>query len=261
MEQVPKGEWKMKLAELMPEFRHGDVVTHVMKNGVPWKCERPTAHEGVKCPMCGGAKGYKVIDKSGLWWCCREHDCTQRNAKRPPRKQKMPELELPSELRRASFDSWHHEQALAERLKGAVMGKGIVLLAGPNGTGKTYASVAMLKFRRERRSDSLCWRSVGELYAEWLNRQYALLWALKAPDALVLDDLGVTYPTEGFLSLLYAAINERLNDGKLTIVTTNMLPDEIDTRMGGAMHSRLTSGVIEIIGGEDKRRHDTMGGW
>jgi DNA replication protein DnaC len=83
-----------------------------------------------------------------------------------------------------------------------------------------------------------------------------LLDRLGAVDLLHLDDLGAENRTEWVLEQLYSIINERYEDERAVVVTTNLAPDELREQIGARTVSRL----IEMCGdplplfGPDRRR-------
>jgi DNA replication protein DnaC len=56
---------------------------------------------------------------------------------------------------------------------------------------------------------------------------------------LVLDDLGAEKDSEHALTTLYLIIDRRNRDELPTVVTTNYTPDEIESRLGARIASRL----------------------
>jgi DNA replication protein DnaC len=68
---------------------------------------------------------------------------------------------------------------------------------------------------------------------------------LCAVDLLHLDDLGAEKRTEWVLEQLYSIVNERWQDGRSIVVTTNMIDlDELREQIGARTVSRL----LEICG-------------
>ena len=74
-------------------------------------------------------------------------------------------------------------------------------------------------------------------------------------DLLILDDLGTEMTTSFVQSALYQIVNGRLMAGRSTIISTNLAPEEIGSRYGRSVLSRL-EGEYEILPffGEDIRR-------
>ena len=74
-------------------------------------------------------------------------------------------------------------------------------------------------------------------------------------DLLIMDDLGTEMTTAFVTSALYQILNQRLVSGRQTILSTNLSPEELGKRYGGAILSRI-EGEYQILTffGEDIRR-------
>jgi DNA replication protein DnaC len=79
---------------------------------------------------------------------------------------------------------------------------------------------------------------------------------LTAVDLLHIDDLGAENQTDWVLEQLYSIVNSRYEAERAIIATTNLMPDELDGRLGSRTVSRLQEicGNILPLYGEDKRR-------
>jgi DNA replication protein DnaC len=79
---------------------------------------------------------------------------------------------------------------------------------------------------------------------------------LTAVDLLHIDDLGAENHTEWVLEQLYSIVNARYEGERSIVATTNLMPDQLDERLGPRTVSRL----VEICGephplfGPDRRR-------
>lgn len=79
---------------------------------------------------------------------------------------------------------------------------------------------------------------------------------LASVDLLHIDDLGAENQTDWVLEQLYSIVNARYEAERAIIATTNLMPDELDGRLGARTVSRL----VEICGdphplfGQDQRR-------
>jgi DNA replication protein DnaC len=132
---------------------------------------------------------------------------------------------------------------------------------GDVGTGKT--SLAMLVSKAaEDAGRSVAVYSVPRLLAEIKDtydadstRSYMDLFRrLCAVDLLHLDDLGAERSTEWVLEQLYSIVNERWQDERSIVVTTNLTSlDDLRTQIGARTVSRLTEicgGPIPIMGSD-----------
>ena len=131
-------------------------------------------------------------------------------------------------------------------------GKGL-WFTGDVGTGKT--SLAMLVSQAaERRGRSVAVYSVPSLLAEIKNtydREAAgsyitLFRKLCSVDLLHLDDLGAEKRTDWVLEQLYSIVNERWQDQRSIVATTNLDRDKLREEIGWRTVSRL----VEICGDE-----------
>ena len=117
---------------------------------------------------------------------------------------------------------------------------------GDTGTGKT--TLAMLVSKSALKAGhSVAIYSMPRLLAEIRNtfdagsaNSYAQLFAkLTAVDLLQLDDVGAEQQTEWVLEQLYAIVNERYEEGKAVMITTNLTIDELRKQISDRTVSRL----------------------
>lgn len=100
-----------------------------------------------------------------------------------------------------------------------------LLLQGPPGVGKTHLAVSVVKAALAEGRSAVFLPVVSlldELKEAVLNsRAEPLLSSLRGADCLALDDLGMHKTTEWVTERLYGLINDRYNDGRQIIITTN----------------------------------------
>jgi DNA replication protein DnaC len=79
---------------------------------------------------------------------------------------------------------------------------------------------------------------------------------LAAVDLLHIDDLGAEHQTDWVLEQLYSIVNARYEAERAIVATTNLMPDELDERLGKRTVSRLVEicGDIVPLFGTDKRQ-------
>lgn len=145
-----------------------------------------------------------------------------------------------------AFDEWVTAQ-----------GQRNVLLFGPVGTGKTFAATAFLAHV------SMCgvWRWNSSSTVRLLDRlrpssdgeddldRYAKV------DVLLLDDLGGEKPSDWVAERLFLLFDERWRWQRPTLVTTNLLPDQLRGVLGDRTYSRLQDDAIAVtLTGSDRRR-------
>ena len=66
-------------------------------------------------------------------------------------------------------------------------------------------------------------------------------------DLLIIDDLGTEMSTQFTLSAFYDLINTRLNEGKCTIINTNLNVDALRTRYDDRITSRILGNFMPLI--------------
>lgn len=145
--------------------------------------------------------------------------------------------------------------------KNIAEGKGL-WFEGDTGTGKT--TLAMLVSKETLRAGhSVAIYSMPRLLAEIRNTfdasstsSYAELFAkLTSVDLLHLDDVGAEQQTDWVLEQLYSIVNERYEDGKSLMITTNLSGPALIEQIG----QRTVSRLVEICGdplhlhGRDRR--------
>lgn len=143
--------------------------------------------------------------------------------------------------------------------------KGFLLLAGANGTGKSFVAEAIYEIYATFKLPSYDMEeaffiSQSELNERWLHDKMEsssleLSARLKQTRLLVLDDLGTKTPSDAFGDFLYAIIDYRWNQRHRlgTIITTNMTGKITRERFGDAILSRIASGIQIRFDGEDRR--------
>lgn len=143
--------------------------------------------------------------------------------------------------------------------------KGFLLLAGANGTGKSFVSQAIYDAHSTFKlpyydMDEAFFINQADLNERWIAEKMdgnalELGSRLKQTKLLVLDDLGTKKPSDSFGDFLYAIIDYRWNykDELGTIITTNMNGKITRERFGDAILSRIASGIHIRFDGEDRR--------
>jgi DNA replication protein DnaC len=143
--------------------------------------------------------------------------------------------------------------------------KGFLLLAGANGTGKSFVAQAIYDAHSTFKlpyydMDEAFFINQSDLNERWLHAKQEfssleLLSRLKKTTLLVLDDLGTKTPSDTFADFLYSIIDYRWNqrDALGTIITTNMTGKITREKFGDAILSRIASGIQIRFDGEDRR--------
>lgn len=140
--------------------------------------------------------------------------------------------------------------------------KGNLLFTGPTGVGKTFLTNCIAKELIDRYY-SVIYLSANDLFevfsknrfdyqtAEELKDMYQYILEC---DMLIIDDLGTELNNSFTSSQLFYCINERLNSGKSTIISTNHPMNELRDRYTERITSRLISKYMVIpLYGDDIR--------
>jgi DNA replication protein DnaC len=223
-----------------------------------------------ECPRCGG-DGF-LLDDHGEAVAC---ECRATRVQRSrsagtssviPRKyrgasfERAPVTELsPDVVRPVRAFSRNIDENLRN-------GRGLWFM-GDVGTGKT--TLAMLVSKEAiRRGHSVAIYSVPRLLAEIRDtydtppgeRSYARLFAqLVAVDLLHLDDLGAEKQTDWVLEQLYSLVNERYEQERSIVVTTNLIETgALEQQIGRRIVSRLTemTDQLPLFGPDLRERYD-----
>lgn len=121
-----------------------------------------------------------------------------------------------------------------------------LLLMGPSGVGKTHLAVAALKELVQRGHDGLFCD-----YSELLKRiqssydpvsqstELQVLEPVVSCEILVLDDLGAGKPSAWALETVGHILNQRYNEKRCTLITTNFLDLETSQRAKGLLPSGM----------------------
>ncbi|BER92713.1 ATP-binding protein [Atrimonas thermophila] len=131
--------------------------------------------------------------------------------------------------------------------------KGIgLVLCGPVGTGKTHLAVAVLKEAIGAGYSGL-FQTAPELMYRW-NATYSssgtteeeFFRTLRDVRFLVIDDLGKGKWSERVAERLYAVINARYNELNPTVITTNLVGQDLRKYVGDAIADRLYDSCLFI---------------
>lgn len=71
-------------------------------------------------------------------------------------------------------------------------------------------------------------------------------------DLLILDDIGTEMSTPFYQSCLYTLVNSRMLSGRATIISTNLVPADLQHRYGEQITSRImgTFQPLLFVGGD-----------
>lgn len=203
------------------------------------------AVQAAPCPLCEGT-GWKTAKVDKKVRTVTRCDC--RVAARCARL--LEEAEIPRQYEHCTLDDFDvtFPSSTGSLRKGLLYAKKFVehyplekdgmLLSGSCGTGKTHLAIAILRELILQKGARCLFRGYSALLKQiqaTYSRQivadeetgvvlteYSILQDVIQADVLVLDDLGAEKSSEWTLSMLYHVINERYNDRRTTIITTNL---------------------------------------
>jgi len=125
---------------------------------------------------------------------------------------------------------------LHEWLRFADRGASMVL-AGPPGSGKTVTAIAAVRLHVAAEIQRtgvwgtpyrLSYSKAVGLYRAVFEQDQPTLRAARSADLLIIDDLGAAYEHEWPVSEVEDIVDERWEDSRPTIVTTNLHPDGVE---------------------------------
>lgn len=136
-----------------------------------------------------------------------------------------------------------------------------LLLMGPCGVGKTHLAVATIKSLIDKGISCLFYdfrdllKEIQNSYNSVSNSsELSVLAPVYEAEVLVLDELGAMKPTDWVRDTMTQIINNRYNDRRLTIFTTNYMDDPVnpneeslENRVGVRLRSRLREMCKTII--------------
>lgn len=140
--------------------------------------------------------------------------------------------------------------------------KGNLLLAGTTGTGKTHISTAIAREIIHQGYDVI-YDSIHNIISDFEADKFKSGYReteMKSEkylecDLLIIDDLGTEFSNQFTISCLYNLLNTRQNRGKATVISTNLLGDELSAKYEGRIYSRLIGRdtTVLMFCGKDRR--------
>lgn len=226
------------------------------------------------CPVCKGFGFLETPDGRRVVPCaCKagEHSSARMRGARIPDRYRGCSL--------ANFNTLHASQAAAKALarrfieSWPVVGAGL-LIVGPVGRGKTHLATAILAEIVDARQARGIFCDTTELldriqatFSKSEETADDVLTPFKEAEIMVLDELGARRPTEWGRDTLYALLNARYNQRRITLVTTNFMDEgdragaeTLESRIGVPLRSRLAEMCQYVpLDGPDFRREVKQG--
>lgn len=131
-----------------------------------------------------------------------------------------------------------------------------LLLQGGTGLGKTYLSACIARQVADK-GCSVCYDSAAAALDAFERQKFsrdpeeaenasARVRRMLSCDLMILDDLGTEMVTPMSISALYTLINNRLVNGKKTIISTNCSPEELQRKYSAQICSRLSGEFLRL---------------
>lgn len=122
-----------------------------------------------------------------------------------------------------------------------------LVLAGDTGTGKSVAAGHALVVASQARQ-SVAWvTSAGFATAVGGFSGQAECERLKHVDVMVLDDFGAEHMTPFSVSVLFEVLHHRHEDGRRTILTTNLDREQLRARLGPRLADRVANDCYYVV--------------
>ncbi len=129
-----------------------------------------------------------------------------------------------------------------------------LLMCGATGLGKTHLSLAIAKKAVEKGYDvvygsaqNLMTRLEKEHFSNHQNEYSGSEQALLECDLLIIDDLGAEFSTQFTVAALYNIINTRMMSRLPVIISTNLLPDELEKKYTQRITSRIIGSYVSLF--------------
>ena len=126
-----------------------------------------------------------------------------------------------------------------------------IFMFGATGLGKTHLSLAIAGVVAAK-GYSVAYGSVQDLLRRIENEHFGraedagTLDTLLSADLLILDDLGTEFDSPFSRSTIYNILNNRISASKPLILSTNLLPEEIEGKYTPRIVSRLFTQLVQM---------------
>lgn len=145
-----------------------------------------------------------------------------------------------------------------------------LLMQGGTGLGKTYLSACIARVVAGK-GFSVCYDSASSALENYEKAKFSRdsdegeaaavrVRRMQDCDLMILDDLGTEMLTQMSQSALYTLINFRLVNGKKTVISTNLTPEELTQRYSAQISSRILGEFVRLpFCGQDIRLNKKPG--
>ncbi len=137
-----------------------------------------------------------------------------------------------------------------------------LFFSGATGLGKTFLSACIARYVADR-GYSVVYETAIRIFEDFEKEKFGahqedspeLTRKYLNCDLLIMDDLGTEMTTQFTVSALYHIVNTRMMENRATLISTNLLPDALETRYSPQIASRI-NGAYRLLkfAGRDIRR-------
>ncbi len=249
---------------------------HVMKPEGVIALPMPLISTDLSCEYCNGREHYLPCNSPSLEkvWLCTNIECRVYKDKikagattiqaTPKRAILWPEFceinGIGDEHHGIRFELVNQNAGKMQyMLKFLEKPRGIILMQGSRGTGKTFASMGMCELFT-RRNTSAIFMTQKQMATRWLQTFKAekydgFIDRITTCNLLVIDDLGTSDIPAGFLSFFMDLINSRMQwTDRGTVITTNLDDKTFENYCGEALSDRIATGQVFEFKGESRRK-------
>ena len=223
----------------------------------------PAWSQDLKCPFCGETTFFVcMVDKERKGWGCGR---VCEASKLPNDKSGV--VVLPNAQRSILWPSFCEINGIGDEhydvrfenvqqsrnkidymLKFASAPRGIILMCGEPGSGKTYAAMAICEFFT-RKAPHCIFTTQKQMSNNWLIAQgdqvNNYVNSITVTPLLVIDDFATGTPNPKFLEFFMDIVNTRLQwKTRGTVITTNLNVEAFNNFCGEAFTDRITTGQI-----------------
>jgi DNA replication protein DnaC len=232
----------------------GRVITEtVVELECPW-CKRKNKHREYLGMLSGSIPPYKLCFERGengenISACAILYERSTKEELTFKR------LCIPSEMWNYTLDFCRADIADYARELVNTTPKMILITGATPGTGKTGLAVSMLMEFARRIPQSAKFKPFYQIMSD-IKRAIERDTDSTVDETidkysnigmLCIDDIGADQTTEYQTSVLYQILNNRMENSKITIVTTNLTGDELVSRFGARIQDRLGSDRVIAI--------------
>lgn len=267
------------LNKFLPHQNPEGKLVHFMAEMSGWiELPIPAISTTLQCSHCGSSAHFVVFvdpaTKDKSVWICANPVCltvdqksgfTNTKVAAPPTRRLLWSLfcelnGIGDENYNVSFENIKQAEAkIAYMKKFSAHPRGIIVMQGDKGTGKTYSAMAICElFTRTR--ESAMFISQRQMMMNWLEtfqdvgKTHFIEHATNR-QLLVIDDFGTSEMSDKFMAFFMNLINDRMQwSNKGTVITTNLDDNMLSNYCGEALTSRLNTGQFFEFKDKDRRK-------